>query len=88
MSFALASITGAIGMLRAGGTPGWLSWAAVAGVLIFFPTIDLGLYPANLRDVMSLLQFGGWLLIVIWMFGSGIFFYRSGARVSATLAAA
>lgn len=66
--------TASLAMLTTRVLPGWIGWVGlVAAVAYGAGSIAQGYEP---ESALGLLQFGGWLLTIAWMLGTGIVLFR------------
>jgi hypothetical protein len=85
ITFGFFAAVSSLAMLRSRLFARWIGWVGLVGGIAYALSVTLHLAPDN--DVLSMGQFIGWVLIVVWMLATAIvLFGRARSRRTASLA--
>lgn len=74
IAFGLFAAVASLAMLRPRLFPRWIGWTGLVGGIAYVLSVALHFAPDN--SILSLGQFIGWLLIIVWMLATGIVMFR------------
>jgi hypothetical protein len=67
--------------MRSRALPAWIGWVGLIGGVAHLLSVNAGNYPAGLMDAREMLEFFGWLLMVVWMLATSIVLFRRAGSV-------
>ncbi len=76
--FALFAGVTSVAMLMARVLPRWVGWTGLAGAVLYGASAG---YVLGASEVLDLVQFAGWLLVIVWMLATGIVLFRRARSV-------
>lgn len=74
ITFGLFAAVASLAMISSHLFPRWIGWSGLVGGIAYALSVALHLAPDN--GVLSMGQFIGWVLIVVWMLATGIVLFR------------
>lgn len=74
ITFGFFAAVASLAMISSRLFPHWIGWGGLVGGIVYALSVALHLAPDN--GVLSMGQFVGWLLIVVWMLATGIVLFR------------
>lgn len=74
VTFGLFAVVASLAVLGSRFFPRWIGWTGLVGGIGYALSVALHFAPDN--SILSMVQFIGWLLIIVWMLATGIVMFR------------